>query len=98
LLAVDASGLLAAHPPVHSDGTAWRCGRWWVRPAEADDVLVLQAGPEAESGDGLDGLRALCVGHWSRNPEAGAEVRVVAADDEAARALHGWGIGARDRG
>jgi hypothetical protein len=58
---------------------------------------VLEAGPGKEPGDGLDGLRALCVGHWSRHPETGAEVRVVAADEVAARALDDWGIGADDR-
>jgi hypothetical protein len=97
LLAWDASGVLSAHPAVHVDGSAWRCGRWWVRAAEADDVLILEAGPEEEPGDGLDGLRALCVGHWSRRPETGAAVRVVAADEVAARALDPWGIGADDR-
>ncbi|MCW2578749.1 MAG: putative sugar phosphatase of superfamily [Blastococcus sp.] len=97
LLAWDASGVLSAHPAVHVDGTTWRCGRWSVRPAQADGVLVLEAGPGKEPGDGLDGLRALCVGHWSRHPETGAEVRVVAADEVAARALDDWGIGADDR-
>jgi glycerol-1-phosphatase len=101
LLARDAAGLLSAHPPVHADGTAWRCGRWSVRAAEGDDVLVLAAGPEESAdgaGDGLDGLRALCVGHWSRHPEDGAGVRVVASDDEAAGALSDWGIGPGEGG
>jgi glycerol 3-phosphatase-2 len=97
LLALDASGVLSAHPAVHVDGSAWRCGRWWVRTAEADDVLVLAAGRAEEHGDGLDGLRALCVGHWSRHPDAGADVRVVAADEDAARALDGWGLPAEGR-
>jgi glycerol 3-phosphatase-2 len=97
LLAPDASGVLYAHPPVRRDGNAWRCGRWTVRAVETDDVLVLEAGPAEESQDGLDGLRALCVGHWSRYRETDAGARVLPADDEAARALHGWGIGAQDR-
>jgi hypothetical protein len=97
LLAADASGLLRAHPAVQRDGRAWRCGRWEVRTAEADDVLVLGAGPGEEAGDGLDGLRALCVAHWSRHPEAGPEVRVVAADGNAAHAMDGWGLGEQIR-
>ncbi|CAA9238497.1 MAG: 4-nitrophenylphosphatase [uncultured Blastococcus sp.] len=102
LLARDAAGLLTAHPPVHAAGTSWRCGRWSVRGAEGNDALVLAAGPEDSAddgaGDGLDGLRALCVAHWSRHPDDCAGVRVVAADDEAAQALAEWGIGREGRG
>jgi glycerol 3-phosphatase-2 len=65
-----------------------------VRPAEADDVLVLAAAANDgdDRGDGLDGLRALCVAHWSRHPAEGAGTRVVAAGDRAARALDAWGL------
>lgn len=88
LLAEDAGGLLTPHPPVADDGSSWRCGDWVVRRAEGDDVLVLEA-PTGTTG-GLDGLRALCVAHWSRHPGDGAPARIVAADDRAAAALDGW--------
>ena len=42
-------------------------------------------------GDGLDGLRALCVAHWSRHPEHGAPARVVAAGPRARRCARAAG-------
>jgi glycerol 3-phosphatase-2 len=95
LLAEDAGGLLRPHPGVVADGTCWRCGNWTVRAAEGDDVLVLDVGSGTEDGDGLDGLRALCVAHWSRHPDRGAPVRVVAAGPRAVDALGRWGLAAR---
>jgi glycerol-1-phosphatase len=94
LLSADAGGLLAPHPAVRRHGSTWHCGRWEVRAAEADDVLVLAAAADDgdDRGDGLDGLRALCVAHWSRHPAEGADVRVVAAGDRAARALDAWDL------
>jgi hypothetical protein len=100
LLAEDASGLLRPHPPVTSDGAVWRCGSWAVRPAEGENVLVLERtdpqregdGPDGND-DGLDGLRALCVAHWSRHPDGGPPARILAADDRAAEALGRWGLG-----
>jgi glycerol-1-phosphatase len=96
LLSEDAAGLLTPHPPVVTDGIVARCGGWSVRAAEGEDVLLLQADPDAgpDDGldDGLDGLRALCVAHWARHPEDGTPARVVAADDRAARALQRWGL------
>jgi hypothetical protein len=89
LLSADAAGLLVPHPAVLTDGGVWRCGGWTVRPAEADDVLLLEGG-ESGSADGLDGLRALCVAHWSRHPSAGAAVRVLPADGEADEAVDRW--------
>jgi HAD superfamily hydrolase (TIGR01450 family) len=98
LLSADAGGLLVVHPAVDRDGADWRCGGWTVRPAEADDVLVLAGATaptgEQPEGDGLDGLRALCVAHWARHPEDGAPVRVLAADPAAAEALGRWGLAA----
>jgi HAD superfamily hydrolase (TIGR01450 family) len=44
--------------------------------------------------DGLDGLRALCVAHWSRHPDDGATVRVIATGDRAAAALRRWRLSA----
>jgi HAD superfamily hydrolase (TIGR01450 family) len=99
LLSADAGGLLTAHPAVLADGQGLRCGNWIARPAEADDVLILEttADPDARddvdgAGDGLDGLRALCVAHWSRHPHDGAAARVVAQGDRAAAALARWGL------
>jgi HAD superfamily hydrolase (TIGR01450 family) len=100
LLAADAGGLLTPHPPVTGDGTVWRCGAWTVRRAEGDDVLAVSSAESAESpesagsagDDALDGLRALCVAHWSRHPEGGAPARTVAGDDRAAAILGGWGL------
>jgi glycerol 3-phosphatase-2 len=91
LLAADAGGLLTAHPAVAGHGTIWRCGGWTVRRAEGDDVLVLEGTESSGEGDGLDGLRALCVAHWSRHPEDGAPARVVPAGPAAVAALAGWG-------
>jgi glycerol 3-phosphatase-2 len=90
LLAPDAGGLLTAHPAVTVEGSVWRCGSWTVRPAEADDVLVLGTTGHRDDGDGLDGLRALCVAHWARHPAEGAPVRIVPEDDRAARSLDQW--------
>jgi hypothetical protein len=92
--------LLAAHPPVLETATGRRCGAWEARSGEAGALLLVQAGgeqPRTAGGpagtDGLDGLRALCVAHWSRHPDEGATVRVVAGDAPAMAALHGWGLG-----
>jgi len=92
LLSADAAGLLTAHPGVTVDGQAYRCGRWTARPAEADDVLTLEADGGGDDGDGLDGLRALCVAHWARHPDDGAAARVVARGDQASAALERWGL------
>jgi glycerol 3-phosphatase-2 len=92
LLAEDAAGLLRPHPPVTSDGSSWRSGGWTVRAAEGEDALVLEAGAAGEDGDGLDGLRALCGAHWSRHPDHGVPVRVVAAGSRADEALDRWGL------
>ena len=45
-----------------------------------------------DPGDGLDGLRALCVAHWAGSPGPAAPVRVLAADEAAAAALRAWGL------
>jgi glycerol 3-phosphatase-2 len=91
LLAADAGGLLTPHPAVTTDGAVWRCGGWTVRRAEGDDVLVLETA--SVGGDHLDGLRALCVAHWSDHPEDGTPARAVAGDDRAAEQLSEWGLG-----
>jgi glycerol 3-phosphatase-2 len=94
LLSPDAGGLLVPHPSVHPEAGRTRCGRWVVQVTEGDDALLLQApeGADDDQGDGLDGLRALCVAHWSRHPEAGEPVKVRAADDRAQIALEGWAL------
>lgn len=102
-LSHDAAGLLAAHPPVVRDGTGWRCGDWAVRPAEADGLLLVHdpaerpAGDDsARAGDGLDGLRVLCVAHWTRHPDHGAAFRVHGDGSPALAALRGWGLATGD--
>jgi HAD superfamily hydrolase (TIGR01450 family) len=95
LLSLDASGLLVPHPAVHPDAGGARCGRWVVQVTEGAGVLLLRAGDaggDDGAEDGLDGLRALCVAHWSRHPEDGAPVRVRPAGDQARTALEEWGL------
>ena len=93
LLSDDAAGLLTAHPSVVADGPVHRCGRWTAGPAEADDVLVLEADAGGGTdGDGLDGLRALCVAHWTRHPDDGAPARMLARGAAALEALGRWGL------
>ncbi|MBB3084755.1 HAD-IIA family hydrolase [Geodermatophilus sabuli] len=100
LVAADASGLLTAHPAVVAAGAGWRCGDWVARRAGEDGRLALGADPAADPAgaddDGLDGLRALCVAHWTVHPEATAPPRVQAADEASSAALARWGMdGAR---
>ena len=92
LLSADAAGLLVPHPAVTTTGTGWRCGGWSAALAEAGTALVLEAVDTGTSDDGLDGLRALCVAHWARHPEDGAEARVVAVGRPAEDALAAWGL------
>jgi HAD superfamily hydrolase (TIGR01450 family) len=96
LIADDAAGLLRAHPPVTTDGASWQCRDWSVRAAEGMGVLVLESsgldGQGGGQGDGLDGLRALCAAHWSRHPDVGTPVRVVATGPRAEEALGRWGL------
>lgn len=95
LLSADAAGLLACHPPVERVARGWRCGTWTVTAAEAEGTWLLTAAEGTQdTGDGLDGLRALCVAHWDRHPDDGAPARTVAADPVAAEALAGWGLAA----
>ena len=101
LLALDASGMLLPHPAVTAGDRTWRCGSWSVRLAGGGGALEL-IGPDAEASEGdparadetvtdeLDGLRALCVAHWSVHPDGGAPAQVVAAGAEAAGALRRW--------
>ena len=91
LLAADVNGLLTTHPSVLRGNDGWRCGAWTARPAEGEGAWVLDVG-EPVPGDGFDGLRALCVAHWSRHPEDGAPARVVPAHPTAAAALARWGL------
>jgi HAD superfamily hydrolase (TIGR01450 family) len=95
-LSADASGLLARHPAVVPDGGRSRCGAW-LAEAEHGRLTLRNAGPQegrARDGDGLDGLRALCVAHWAAHPDDGIAPRVAAADDAAARVLSAWGLAA----
>ena len=91
LLSADAAGLLVAHPAVSAEEGGSRCGAWHAGPDGEQLVLRHVGGREADD-DGLDGLRALCVAHWTAHPEEGATPRITAGDDDAARALAGWGL------
>jgi len=52
------TGLLEAHPPVRrNDSGEWTCGGWVC--AATTGAIELTG-----SGDGIDGLRALCVACW----------------------------------
>jgi glycerol-1-phosphatase len=93
LLAADAAGMLQPHPAVAPDGPSWRCGAWTVQAGEGQDVLVLEASGDRGADDGLDGLRALCVAHWSRHPDRGSAARVVASGPRALEAFARWGLG-----
>jgi HAD superfamily hydrolase (TIGR01450 family) len=92
LLAADAAGLLVPHPPVTDGAGGRRCGSWTVRSAEADGTWLLAA-EAPDDGDGLDGLRALCVAHWDEHPDEDVRARVVPADPAAAASLDRWGLG-----
>lgn len=94
LLAPDVAGLLVAHPAVHAESSGVRCGGWSVQVADGTDELLLRGVDQgvAPAGDGLDGLRALCVAHWSRHPAAGVPARVRAEDTPARAALVAWGL------
>ena len=95
----DASALLAAHPAVLRTDTGWRCREWEARPGEAGALLLARvadgqgATPGGAVPDGLDGLRALCVAHWSNHPDEGSTAEVVAGDQAAGEALDRWGLG-----
>jgi glycerol-1-phosphatase len=97
LLAPDAAGLLRPHPAVTAVEGAWRCGDW-LADATGEQLTLRSTGPHPEPTDGLDGLRALAVAHWSRQPDQGCPASVRAGDDEAATALAGWGLGADGAG
>ena len=94
LLAPDAAGLLTAHPGVVAEDGGWRCGAWSARSGAGDGPLRLgrHLAGAAAGADGLDGLRALCVAHWARNPARAAPARVVAADEAAAAELQRWAL------
>jgi glycerol-1-phosphatase len=98
LLSPDAAGLLTPHPPVTATDGGCACRGWQVDAT--GDTLVLRSGrpggePTDGPTDGLDGLRALAVAHWSRHPGAGTPAVVRASDDEAVRALAGWDLTGR---
>ncbi len=91
LLAQDAGGLLAVHPPVTQEARSWRCGAWTVAAGEAAGVFVLRHDrPARADDDGLDGLRALCVAAWAGAPHGAADVRVLAEGQPAAAAVERW--------
>jgi HAD superfamily hydrolase (TIGR01450 family) len=89
LLSADAAGLLVAHPAVVGEGPGHRCGAWVARAA-GDGLVLRRAGGAETDDDGLDGLRALCVAHWSVHPQEGVTAQVTAEDEDSRRALQGW--------
>jgi glycerol 3-phosphatase-2 len=97
-LGADASALLAVHPPVVGTPSGWRCGNWEARPGEAGALLLARVADAERSApgdrvtDGLDGLRALCVAHWSNHPDEGATARVVAGYGPTVEVLDRWGL------
>jgi len=96
LISADAGGLLTAHPPVEAVDGGWRCGAWQAR-SETDDHVVLSPAPAGDRpvGDGLDGLRAVCVAHWHRNRHDGVPARVSGADAQARELVEQWALGTR---
>jgi HAD superfamily hydrolase (TIGR01450 family) len=67
------SGLLEPHPRVHRRDDGWQCGGW-VCAVDAGGIRL------SGQGDGLDGLRALCVARWEHGqPVEPAEVSAVLA-------------------
>ena len=97
LLAPDAGGLLTAHPGVEATDAGWRCGRWLAIATGEDGLRLAGAEPSVVAANGrpdddLDGLRALAVAHWARLGDQARSAIVSASDDEAARALAGWGL------
>jgi glycerol 3-phosphatase-2 len=91
LLAPDAAGMLGPHPQVTAVEGAWRCAGWEA-DVRGDELTLRSLGADREEDDGLDGLRALAVAHWSAHPDGAHPATVRAGDDEAAAALAGWGL------
>jgi glycerol 3-phosphatase-2 len=89
LLAADVSGLLVTHPSVEAADGCWRCGGWTVH-RDRDGTGLQLAGAAASGDDDLDGLRALCVGHWTLHPQGSPVARITALDERAATALQRW--------
>ena len=91
LLAPDTAGLLVAHPRVERVAGGWTCGGWTARRGEGGLVLAADGLPRPD-GDGLDGLRALCVATWSAPDSAAQGLRTAGDDARAAAALEVWGL------
>jgi hypothetical protein len=45
---------------------------------------------DLDAGDGLDGLRALCVAHWAGRPGSAPAPTIRPGDDRAGAALSRW--------
>jgi glycerol 3-phosphatase-2 len=93
LISADLTGLLVAHPAVDRDGDGWVCGGWRVS-GEGENLTLSATDPGSEAGEGCDALRALCVAHWTTQPDGGAPARPRAGDPAAARELTRWRLSA----
>ncbi|MCA0145637.1 HAD-IIA family hydrolase [Blastococcus sp. LR1] len=98
LIAPDAAGVLVPHPAVEATGDSWNCGSWTVRSTHGGAVLELSCvGDQPAAGDGLDGLRALCVAHWTAHPDDAAAPQVHGVDEPAVDALTAWKLLGHER-
>jgi glycerol-1-phosphatase len=79
------------HPEVTTDGDVVACRGWTVR-ADDDGWQLSGPGDDVEAGEELDGLRALCVAHWSRHPDDARQAKVAGGDDAASAVLVRWGL------
>jgi hypothetical protein len=70
----------------------WRCGGWSVGEHADGFVLRPAHAPSGLPDDGLDGLRALCVAHWSAHPDGSPVPPVHPSGDGAAGLLAQWGL------
>ena len=91
LLAPDAAGLLTVHPAVTAVEGGRRCGSW-LAEATGSALTLRRVAEESGPTDGLDGLRALAVAHWSAAPGEGRPATVRAGDDAAAEVLRAWAL------
>jgi len=86
-IAADLGGLLVAHPEPTVNRAGARCGAWSAR-RDGTTLTLSAATPPTDraTGDGLDGLRAMCAAAWTWSRDGGT-VRVDGADAVASSEL-----------